>query len=168
MLRSILFGVAVASVLSCAGLVLSAAPVAAQNEQIMQPSQGGRFGLGFVLGEPSGVNAKLWQGQTVALQGGLAWSFVDDGATSVYGDFIWHQFGLLDVTTGSLPVYLGAGVRAQFGDDTRIGIRTVVGLDYIFAQAPFDVFLEVVPTFDMTPEAEVVLSAAVGFRYFFR
>ncbi len=168
MLRTILLGLAIVSVLSCAGLVLSAAPVAAQNEQILQSSQGGRFGLGFVLGEPSGVNAKLWQGPELALQGGLAWSFVDDGATAVYGDLIWHKFGLLDVSSGGLPVYLGAGVRAQFGDETRFGIRTVVGLDYIFPQAPFDVFLELVPTFDMTPEAEVVLSAAVGFRYFFR
>ena len=167
-MRTILLGLAIVSALSCAGIVLSAAPVAAQNEQFMQPGQGGRFGLGFVLGEPSGVNAKLWQGQELALQGGLAWSFVDEGATSVYGDLIWHQFGLLDVSSGSLPVYLGVGARAQFGDDTRFGIRTVVGLDYIFAQAPFDVFLELVPTFDMTPEAEVLLSAAVGFRYFFR
>ncbi len=151
-------------------LVLSAATGTAQTEQAYTPVQGGngKFGLGFVFGEPTGVNAKLWQSQTFALDGGLAWSFVEDGATTIYGDVLWHQFGLLDLDTGALPLYFGGGARFQFGDETHFGLRTVVGIDYLMARQPFDVFLELVPTFDLAPESDVVFNAAVGFRYFFR
>jgi hypothetical protein len=150
--------------------VLAVQPLQAQNEAVYAPAQsgGGRFGLGFVFGEPTGVNAKLWQTEAIALDAGLAWSAIEDGATTIYGDLLWHQYGLLDLSSGALPVYFGAGARFQFADDTHFGIRTVVGLDYILASSPFDVFLELVPTFDLAPETDLVLTAAVGFRYFFR
>lgn len=158
------------SVIIAGAMALSASPLMAQTEQVYAPAQmaGGRFGLGFVFGEPTGVNAKLWQTQELAIDAGIAWSVVEDAATTIYGDLLWHQFDLLEVTNGSLPVYLGAGARFQFADETHFGIRTVVGLDYILARAPFDVFLELVPTFDLAPEADFVFNAAVGFRYFFR
>ncbi len=126
------------------------------------------YGLGFVFGEPSGITGKMWAGQNTAFVGGLAWSFVDDGATAVYGDYIWHSYGLLNVQTGALPLYYGAGARIQFEDRSRFGIRTVVGLNYQFRSQPFDAFVEFVPLFDITPDADLKLNAALGFRYFFR
>ena len=151
-----------------AAAIFAATPAPAQMTQPAPMVQGGRFGLGFVLGEPTGVNAKLWRGRDLALVGGLAWSFVHDGATTLYGDFIWHHFGLFDLESGALPLYVGAGARLQFENESRFGIRTVVGFDYIFARSPFDAFFELVPTFDVAPEADVTLTAAVGFRYFFQ
>lgn len=144
-------------------------PALAQS-QATQPAtmaSPGSFGLGFAFGEPTGVNAKLWRGRDLALVGGLAWSFANDGATQLYGDFIWHH-GLFSFDGGSMPFYVGAGARIQFEDGSRFGFRTVLGLDYIFARAPFDAFIEMVPTFDVAPEGDVLLTAAVGFRYFFR
>ena len=170
MFRSSFFRRALLATLAFALWVLGVPPLQAQTEQVYAPapSSGGQFGLGFVFGEPTGVNAKLWQTQDIAVDAGLAWSVVEDAATTIYGDVLWHQFGLLDVANGTLPVYLGAGARFQFADETHFGIRTVVGLDYILAKAPFDVFLELVPTFDLAPETDFVVTAAVGFRYFFR
>lgn len=136
-----------------------AAPVAANANN---------YGLGFVFGEPTGINAKMWHGHNTAFIGGLAWSFVEDGATSVYGDYIWHNYSLLNVQTGALPVYFGAGARLQFEKDARFGIRGVLGLNYQFRNVPFDAFVEMVPLFDMTPDADLKLNAALGFRYFFR
>ncbi len=148
--------------------VVGTAPAAAQMTQSAPVTPPGQFGLGFVLGEPSGVNAKLWRGRDFALVGGLAWSFAHDGATTLYGDFIWHRFGLFDLESGNLPLYVGVGARMQFENDSRFGIRTVFGLDYIFARSPFDAFFELVPTFDVAPDADVTLTAAVGFRYYFQ
>ena len=143
-------------------------PAGAQTVQPAAMAPPGSFGLGFAFGEPTGVNAKLWRGRDLAIVGGLAWSFANDGATQLYGDFIWHHFGLFDFDSGSMPLYVGAGARIQFESDARFGFRTVVGLDYLFARAPFDAFIEMVPTFDVAPEGDVTLTAAVGFRYFFR
>lgn len=147
------------SALACAAVLVAAStPVVAS----------GDYGLGFALGEPSGINAKKWMGHDAALVGGLAWSVADGGATSVYGDYIWHSYGLLDVQTGALPIYYGAGARLQFENDARFGIRTVVGLNYQFRAQPFDAFVELVPLIDITPNADLTLNAALGFRYFFR
>ena len=126
------------------------------------------YGLGFVFGEPSGINAKMWMGHDAALVGGLAWSFVEDGATTVYGDYIRHSYGLLNVQTGALPIYYGVGARLQVENTTRFGIRTVVGLNYQFRTSPFDTFIEIVPLLDISPDADLKLNAALGFRYFFR
>jgi len=138
--------------------------------QAVQPASmapPGSFGLGFAFGEPTGVNAKLWRGRDLAIVGGLAWSFEHDGATQLYGDFLWHH-GLFAFDGGNMPLYVGAGGRVQFENEARFGFRTVLGLDYIFARAPFDAFIEMVPTFDVAPEGDFSLTAAVGFRYFFR
>lgn len=126
------------------------------------------YGLGFVFGEPSGINAKMWLGHDAALVGGLAWSFVEDGATTIYGDYIQHSYGLLNVQTGALPIYYGVGARLQVENTTRFGIRTVVGLNYQFRTSPFDTFIEIVPLLDLSPEADLKVNAALGFRYFFR
>ncbi|MFQ5600073.1 MAG: hypothetical protein ACE5G2_05925 [Candidatus Krumholzibacteriia bacterium] len=126
------------------------------------------FGLGFLFGEPAGVNGKLWRGHDTALVGGLAWSFVDDGAADLYGDFVWHRFGLLDVDRGRLPLYVGVGARLQLDGGSRFGIRIPVGMNYLFETAPIDAFVEFVPLFDLAPETDWEFNAAVGFRYFFR
>jgi len=161
----IIFGFLAAFALAAPGFSGTARAQGVQPAPMVAP---GSFGLGFAFGEPTGVNAKLWRGQNLALVGGLAWSFANDGATQLYGDFIWHHFGLLDLQSGSMPLYVGAGARIQFESDARFGFRTVVGLDYLFARAPFDAFMELVPTFDVAPEGDFSLTAAVGFRYFFR
>lgn len=139
----------------------------AQDVQPAAMAPPGSFGLGFAFGEPTGVNAKLWRGRDLAIVGGLAWSFEHDGATQLYGDFLWHH-GLFSFDGGKMPFYVGAGARVQFENEARFGFRTVLGLDYIFARAPFDAFMEVVPTFDVAPDGDVSVTAAVGFRYFFR
>lgn len=160
-----IFWFVTALALTAAGLSGAARAQGVHSAPMVAP---GSFGLGFAFGEPTGVNAKLWRGRDLALVGGLAWSFANDGATQLYGDFIWHHFGLLDLQSGSMPLYVGAGARIQFENDARFGFRTVVGLDYLFARAPFDAFMELVPTFDVAPEGDFSMTAAVGFRYFFR
>ena len=38
------------------------------------------FGMGFLLGEPAGINAKLWRSTHTALVGSMAWSEGDAGS----------------------------------------------------------------------------------------
>jgi len=101
-----------------AAILGTAVSAAAQSEtnNVGQPSQNnsfgqssgygaglGGFGLGFTLGEPSGVNGKIWTGPATAISGGLAWSLADGGATNLYGDILWHNFDLFDLQNGYLP-----------------------------------------------------------------
>lgn len=130
-------------------------------------AQGGT-GLGVMVGEPTGLSAKTWVSGNTALDLGLAWSFVDDGAAHLHGDYLFHNFGAFDVDRGALPVYYGIGLRAIFrDDDARLGLRVPVGVDYIFSGSRADLFFELAPLLDLTPETEFRLNGAAGMRYFF-
>jgi hypothetical protein len=130
-------------------------------------SQDKDFGLGIILGEPTGVSFKYWTGSNTAFDGAVAWSFVNGGAFHVHADYILHSFNLIHVESGRLPVYYGIGGRIKFLDDAGIGVRVPVGLAYLFDNAPIDIFLEVVPILDLAPKTDFKINAAIGGRYFF-
>jgi len=138
-------------------------------------SQDRGFGLGIVVGEPTGICLKNWQGRSTAIDGALAWSFVGNDFIQVHGDYLSHNFALLEVEQGQLPFYYGIGGRIRFtdkergrdDDKTRLGVRLPLGLAYLFEKVTLDIFVEVVPILDLVPETEFGLNAAIGLRYFF-
>lgn len=127
----------------------------------------GNFGLGIILGEPTGVSAKLWLSDRTAVDAAAAWSFSDEAAFHLHADFLLHNFDLITVEKGRLPIHFGIGGRLKFEDDTKLGIRIPVGLTYIFDGAPVDIFFEVVPILDVAPDTEFEANAAIGARFFF-
>jgi hypothetical protein len=133
-------------------------------------AQAPRLGLGIMLGDPTGLNVKLWRGTRVAIDGAAGWSLGGTERLHLHGDFLLHTYGLLGVKRGRLPLYYGLGGRILIKEDadTRIGLRVPVGLDYIFEGAPFDIFVEFVPTLDLAPDTDLYLEAALGVRYVFR
>ncbi len=149
----------------CLLLLLSAGAASAQQHPTVST---GRFGIGAVFGEPTGVTAKWWLTREVAMDVTAAWSFANDSAFQLHVDYLIHQFGLLRVREGRLPVYLGIGGRVKFADDTKVGIRIPVGMSYLFAREPIEIFGELVPTLDLAPSTKAVLMGGVGIRYYFR
>jgi hypothetical protein len=131
---------------------------------------GGNFGLGVILGEPTGPCFKYWTSGSTAIDGAVAWSFSNDNSLHIHADYLYHRFDLIDVDTGRLPLYFGIGGRIRFAEgnnDDFIGIRVPIGLDYLFDNAPVDIFLEVVPVLDLAPDTDLDFNGAVGVRYFF-
>ena len=53
------------------------------------------------------------------------------------------------------------------GDDVGLGIRGVIGVNYLFSDIPLDAFLELVPVFDVTPGTGFGFNGGIGLRYFF-
>ena len=127
----------------------------------------GNFGMGVILGEPTGVSAKLWLTDRTAIDAAAAWSFSHEAALHLHADYLLHNFDLITVEQGRLPVHFGIGGRVKFEDDSRFGIRIPVGLTYIFDGAPIDIFFEVVPILDLVPDTDFDLNAAIGARFFF-
>jgi hypothetical protein len=132
-------------------------------------SQDKGFGIGVIVGEPTGVSAKSWITSVTAIDAALAWSFVDKGALHIHADYLFHNFHLISLETkGSWPIYYGIGARLKFGDkDTQLALRIPVGIDYLFGDAPVDIFLEVVPMLELIPKTKFQFNAALGARYFF-
>lgn len=139
-------------------MMIIAKPIAAQDHG---------FGMGLILGEPTGLSAKLWTSGDNAFDFAAAWSFKGDGNLLLQADYVWHFFNLMPVPSGKLPLYIGIGGRVILADDPRFGIRIPIGIDYLFATAPIDVFLELVPILDLSPETDFGVGGGIGIRYWF-
>jgi len=133
-------------------------------------------GIGIIVGEPTGLSLKKWMTSTTAIDGALAWAFDPNTSFHVHANYLIHVYDVITPETGRMPLYYGVGARVKFDDKrrggrhdprTRTGVRVPLGMNYHFAQAPVDLFLEIVPILDLAPRTDVSLNAAVGARFFF-
>lgn len=153
-------------------------------------NQRNSFGLGIVLGNPSGLSAKIPAGANSInailgynAYGGPHWGYdcpgpgpnncYDNGSLYLGADYIFYNYNLIRVSKGRLPLYYGPGLNATFwdapagADAVRVGIRVAVGLEYQFASAPFDIFFEIAPGINVIPNTSGYVSAGLGTRFFF-
>lgn len=153
-------------------LLLASVLVAALSSSANAQQGGGRpFGLGLMLGEPTGISAKWYLGgKPFALQFGLGWvdddgfRDDDDDGLHIHGDVVWHPAILTRNPTFVMPFYLGVGARilddedgydcnnngCRFHeDDTYIGVRVPFGLLMDFNRTPIDIFLEIAIVVDL-------------------
>jgi hypothetical protein len=138
------------------------------------------FGLGVIIGEPTGISAKLWTSSVNAFDFGLGWSVGGDrigrykgnydGGSRVHFhmDYLWHSFEAIH-SSERFPLYYGIGGRINSGAgyDGSAAVRGVFGIAWLPHATPIDVFLELVPSLQITPSTGFGLDAGIGARYFF-
>ena len=152
-------------------MIIFVKPIAAQDHG---------FGLGLVLGEPTGLSAKLWTSKVNAFDFGLGVGLGGDrisyngnydngGRVHFHMDYLWHSFNAIS-STERFPLYYGIGGRFNSGGnyDASFGIRGVFGIAWFPRATPIDVFLELVPVFQLTPSTGFGIDAGLGIRYFFQ
>jgi len=122
-------------------------------------------GLGVIIGDPTGLSIKSWHSRTHAVDAALAWSATED-KLQLHMDYLFHRFGLFRPRQGRLPLYYGIGGSVIFGDDARVSVRFPLGLDYLFQNAPCDLFMELVPKLNLLPDTEFEIDAALGIRIY--
>ncbi|HPE56138.1 MAG TPA: hypothetical protein P5514_11060 [Bacteroidales bacterium] len=125
------------------------------------------FGLGIVVGEPTGISGKYWTGQTTALDGAVAWSFNHEGSFYIHADFLKHHFDIIDVSEGKMPLYYGIGGKMVLADKGILGAHVPLGIAYMFETAPLDIFLEIRPGLNLLPATEFDMSGGIGVRFYF-
>jgi hypothetical protein len=125
------------------------------------------LGLGFMVGEPTGISFKKWVGSTTAFDGAVGWSFSGQDRLHLHVDYLVHNFDLIKVEKGRLPVYFGIGARLKLEDRTKFGVRIPIGVCYLFEKATLDAFFELVPIFDLVPDTDFRISGSIGIRYYF-
>lgn len=132
-------------------------------------SETSKFGLGIIIGEPTGIDGKFMLANEHAIEGAAAWSLSGNNEFHIQGDYLFHNYELINVESGQLPLFFGVGGRIVFLEkvDDVVGIRFPVGLSYIFDNAPFDIFGEVVPILDITPDTDFDFEGAIGTRFWF-
>jgi hypothetical protein len=139
-----------------------------------------RFGLGVIIGEPTGISAKLWTSPVNAFDFGLGWSMGGDrigkydgyynGGSRVHFhmDYLWHSFEAIH-STERFPLYYGIGGRINTGAgyNSSLAVRGVLGIAWLPRGTPIDVFLELAPSLQLTSSTGFGIDAGFGARYFF-
>src|SRR5687768_4495203 len=122
-------------------VILAASPVFAE-----EGSEKGTFGAGIIIGEPTGICAKLYVQDDQAIAAAAGFAFVG-GGIHMHADYIFHPWILQTRDSFVLLAYLGPGVRLiQYRDGREkntlaLGIRGVGGLLFDFKEQPLDVFV---------------------------
>lgn len=132
-------------------------------------AQSENFGLGAILGKPTGISAKYWLNKENAIDAALGYSFENNSKVNIHADYLWHVYNVFD-TQITLPLYYGVGGKfnAKEGDRSTLGVRGVVGVTWWPDKTPLDVFFELAPVFNLIPETNLDLDVSVGVRYFFK
>jgi hypothetical protein len=138
-----------------------------------------RFGIGLVLGSPTGVAWKYWLTRTSALDGAIGLAPYDEFRFHV--DYLTHTFPF---ESQYLSIYYGGGAAVGGGvsrdyyywrdglwiaRDTRLGFgaRGVLGVVGMIPSTPLDAFLEIAPIFILTPSpVGFVLDFDLGTRVY--
>jgi hypothetical protein len=169
-----------------AALVWAAVGGSAQATEV---GYGRKFGLGVVIGAPTGLSAKLWIAPTNALDFGLGFYGYgvgrrcwDDNGTRICDrggydigtfnmDYLWQSNIVRG--TAQLDWHVGVGGRAWFvgncsGDCFAAGARSPIGLDLMFNNPAFlEVFFEIAPVFYVVPGFDFDIEGGLGVRFYF-
>jgi hypothetical protein len=169
----------------CALVVTAVLLGSARPANATEVGYGRKFGIGFMLGDPTGLTAKLWTGPTNSIDFGLGfWGYgfndcaANRGACNYYGyhhaafhaDYLWQS----NIVRGQaqLDWHIGAGGRGVFfsgcpGDCFALAARMPVGLDLMFNNPSFiEVFFELAPTLYLVPWADFGIEGAIGVRFY--
>lgn len=128
------------------------------------PGDDENFGIGVMIGEPTGISVKSWNNARSAFDIGAAWSLTETESLHMHADLLIHSWF---ADTENLAFYYGFGGRVIFTDPAHAGVRVPIGLNFVFPEVSFDIFVEAAPILDFTPDTELAGNGAVGIRYYF-
>jgi hypothetical protein len=130
-------------------------------------AQADGFGIGVILGEPTGLSLKKWTSQRGAFDVGVGWS-ISTEYLHVHADYLVHFMNAIGVNQGQLPLYLGLGASLNLTDNTQFGARVPLGINYIFGDVPLDLFAEIAPGLRLVPDTHFMLEGGVGIRFWLK
>ena len=142
--------------------------IAVCNGQDVQRYTQGKFGVGFVVGEPTGIAWKYRLDPAHAVDGAIGIS--PNNQFRMHVDYLWqsHPFN-----ERNLALHYGAGVAFGSGrtylrtQEVGFGLRGVGGVDYMIRNTPLDLFFELGPMLLLTPNSGSGVDLGFGARVFF-
>lgn len=143
-----------------------------------QAKEGGPFGLGVMLGDPTGVSFKYFLSPRNAVTGGLGYGWRGRWFHT-HAEYLFHfpqRWG-----PGDWLPYVGIGGKLAvwdhhrhdhpgwYGDDDDIGlgIRIPGGVAWHPPRAPIDVFAEFAPAVWLFPGTGFDFDFSIGARFYF-
>lgn len=133
----------------------------------------GRQHIGVMLGDPTGVSYRADMDERTAIAVGVGLGFANGDAFHGHVDYIRIVGSVADV---DVDVYVGVGARFRVRsddkpgndkrDDTDLGPRVPVGLNYEIPGSGWHLFGEIAPGVDLI-NPKVTVDFAVGARVVF-
>jgi hypothetical protein len=139
-------------------------------------ARGKKFGVGFILGVPTGFSFQANAHTNQTINGGVAWSF--DNWTQVWVDFTFHFPHFISDLVGEyspIDTYLGLGGGILFAGQNRftrtdnVGglLRIPLGFEYKLSGPQLGFFVELVPSLVVGPITDGELQGGIGGRFYF-
>lgn len=167
-----------AALFTCGLITWLEAPSARASEV----GQSRKFGLGGMIGQPTGFTIKYFFKPQHAIQAALGVGWWGGHNLHIHADYAYHWYPTRQPGF-DLGVYLGGGLKFfvfyyhynPYWDDDRwsidsragLGLRIPVGVSFHVNKVPLDVFLEIVPGMIFLPWLDVLVDGGVGVRYYF-
>lgn len=144
------------------GLLLTSTVVFAKN-----------FGLGVVLGNPTGISANYMLGGNKSIDGALAFDLNGDDHFHIHSTYLFRHPKSLELDSVKMGWFWGVGAKFRTHDDRhgdndyRLGPRGSIGINYIFPKAPVEIFGEIALIMNVIPKTDTDVDAGIGLRYYF-
>ncbi|MCX7994956.1 MAG: hypothetical protein N3A65_04180 [candidate division WOR-3 bacterium] len=142
---------------------------------------GEKFGLGIIIGSPTGFSLKFIMTRNSAFAGNIGWSLGDNPRLHITGDYQFLFPTVLrwtDDMSGeqreikNLTPYIGIGGRFKFREnettndtELNIGLRIGGGAEYTISR--FGIFLEIYPVVNFLPSTDFDVEGGLGARIYF-
>ena len=131
-------------------------------------AESGSFGLGLILGQPTGVTGAYQLSDRTAIDAAIGLGWVDNRRFYLHVEFDYFLPTLISGGSAELSAYLGlGGFFYDLGDDPGFGARAPFGLSLDFTSVPLQLFLEASLLLLLTPDVDLDVRGALGFRYYF-
>lgn len=130
----------------------------------------GPFGLGLILGEPSGLTGKLMLGGPNAVQVHLGYGIGRRGRFVLAADYLFHVQNALPPArnVGLFVPYVGLGARFSVrDDDPLLGVRVPLGVSFQLLAVPVEIFVEVAVGVGLIPSTVALIDGGLGGRFYF-
>ncbi len=138
----------------------------------------GRFGIGFIIGDPTGFSWKYKLSSQNVLDGAIGFSPYDRFRFHV--DYLWVARPFND---NNFSLTYGVGGAAGFGRteyivvrgrgglftrdyETGFGFRVPVGLSYMIPRSPLELTLELAPLFVAAPVGDFGVDGGFAVRFY--
>lgn len=145
-----------------------------------QTAAPGPFGLGIIIGAPTGLSLKARLTETASIDGAIGLGIGAD--LHIHGDYIFEGLPVIltDADSGlTLDWFVGVGGRMLLNDDDNnsndrnddeleLGPRAPIGLQlYMSSVRNMELFAEVAIGLDLVDERDITVDGGIGFRWFF-
>lgn len=138
------------------------------------------IGIGFVIGEPTGLSLKIWNSSSTAFVFGIGSSYF--GSPRIGMDYIWH---FNSFRSRVVNLYLGPGLVIGVGEGrayyyqykdhghfyyrdhgTGFAARGIIGINIMPHNTPLDIFLEAGLLLGISPNQGSAFDTALGLRFY--